>query len=327
MRKLLSWLAVVTLVALGGSMGAASASANASYSISGTISDTTATGIGSLSLSLLDSSSALVDTVSTAADGTYSFVGLTDGAYTLSTTGLTGYVAIHAATTISGADVVLNVTDPRYGTVVGVLSSGASPIGGVRVTAVDSVTNTAYAADGPADASGAFSITLPATSGDYLFTFSSSAGARLPVVTYSLGGPTVVAGNICALNPGAASLTGLATGSAITLTVNLGSDPGPCGAPAPASTVPVAPAHHPSTLLAQTGSAPVATAVPTPTIPGATTHSSRSAVSTTAGPVERKQSLSPAVNTAPIPGWGWLLLVVGVLAMLGGVGFTVVRHR
>ena len=317
------WLAALALVALGVSMGAAGASADPTYSITGTISDTSNTGIGSLDLSLFDSSNALVDTVPTAADGTYSFVGVVDGTYTVETTAPTGYVAIHATAVVADADTVLNVTDPRYGTISGVLTAGAAPVSGASVTAFDSATHAEYDADSATDANGAFSITLPATTSGYAVYFTNSGGARLPIASYDFGGGPVAVSNACLLNAGTSNLAGLAAGNPVDLTVVVNSDPTPCGA---ATAAPVAPPHPPSTLLAQTGSVIVATPTPTPTA-SAVTESSKASGTTVTAPVQLKPMLTPTASTGPMPAWGWLLLIVAVIALLGGVGFTVVRHR
>jgi Carboxypeptidase regulatory-like domain len=316
-------LAALALVVLSVSLGAASASADAPYSISGTIADTSNTGIDSLSLSLFDSSNALVDTVSTAPDGTYSFVGLVDGTYTVETTAPTGYVAIQATVVVADTDAVLNVTDPRYGTITGVLTAGAAPLSGASVKAFDSITNAEYDADSATDANGAFSITLPATTGGYAVYFTNSAGARLPIASYDFGGGAVAGGNACLLSAGTSSLLGLAAGNPIDLTVVVNSDLTPCGATTPA---PIAQPTHPSTLIAQTGTTIVATPTPTPTA-SAVKDSSKASPTTVTAPVDLKPLLTPTASTGPMPGWGWLLVIVAVLALLGGVGFTVVRHR
>ena len=308
---------------LGVSFGAANASADPTYSISGTISDTSNIGIDSLALSLYDSSNSLVDATSTQPDGTYSFVDVADGTYTVETTGPTGYVAIHATAIVADADFVLNIIDPRYGTITGVLTAGAAPLTGASVTAFDSATNAEYDADGATDASGDFSITLPATTSGYILYFTSSASARLPIASYDFGSGAVAANNACLLNVGASSLAGLAAGNPVDLAVVVNSDPTPCGA---ATAAPAATSPHPSTHLAQTGSAIVATPTPTPTA-SAVTESSKASGTTVTEPVELKPMLTPTASTGPMPGWGWLLVIVAVLALLGGVGFTVARHR
>jgi hypothetical protein len=322
LRRVLSWLAAVALVGLGLSLGAGSASADAPYSITGTISDTTTAGIGVLSLSLFDSSSALVDTVSTGGDGSYEFDGLADGTYLVETTGPTGYVAIHATAIVADANLVLNITDARYGTVTGGLTSGAAPVAGVSVRAVDSATDTEYDADSLTDASGNFSITLPASTGGYAFSFTSAAGTRLPIASYDLSG-AVVGTSPCLLTTQSTTLAGLADGSPIDLTVVLDSAGG-CG---PVAAAPAAAPRHAGTLLAQTGSTVVATPSPTPTASMDASDTSRQTVTTFTAPAGLKPLLTPTASDGRMPEWGWLLVIVAVLALLGGVGFTVVRHR
>ena len=323
LRKILTWFAALALVALSVSLGAAGATADPTFSISGTVTDTTNTGIGSLNLSLFDSSDAQVDTVPTAPDGTYSFVGLTDGTYTVETAGPTGYIAIHATAIIAGADTVLDVTDPRYGTITGVLTAAGLALGGVSVKAFDSATNAEYDADNATDVNGSFSITLPATTSGYALYFANSAGARLPIASYDFGGGAVAVNNACLLNAGTSSLAGLAAGNPVDLTVVVNSDPTPCGA---ATAAPAGTSQQQSTHLAQTGSAIVATPTPTPTA-SATTDSSKTSGTDFTAPAALKPLLTPAVSTGPMPAWGWLLIIVAAIALLGGVGFTVVRHR
>ena len=311
------------------SIGAASASGDAPYSLTGAITDTAGNGVAGLSLSLFDSSSALVDTEPTGVDGTYAFAGLTDGTYSLETMGSTGYVSIRSTVVVADADTVLNITDPRYGTITGIVTEGASALSGVSIRAVDSATNAGYSADGATDANGSYSITVPATTGAYAIYFSNSSGARLPIESYDFGGGVASASNACVLSASNSRVAGLASGAPVNLSVLLNPDVSPCGGatPAPSSAPPKASGHaHPSTVIAQTGSTVVPTPTPTPTPTAAETGSSRSSEATTTAPADLKP-LTPTSSTAPMPAWGWLLVALAVLALLGGVGFTVVRHR
>jgi SdrD B-like domain len=322
LRRTLSAFATLALVGLGLGLGGAAANADPTFPIGGTISDTTGAGIGLLSLSLFDSTHTFVETQITGADGSYAFGSVADGTYTVETTSPTGYVAIHATATVADAAFVLNVTDPRYGTISGVLTAGASPLSGVTVKAVDTVTSAAYNADAASDAGGGYSITLPATTGGYTLYFTDSSSDRLAITSYSFGAGSSGGSGACRLDSGVANVAPLATVGAVGLNVVLNPDPVACSGATPAPTA--TPAHR-NTQLAQTGSTVIATPTPTATpIPTPTTAPDTSATATVRAP---NPVLTPTDSTRDMPAWGWLLVAAAVLAMLGGVGFTVVRHR
>jgi Carboxypeptidase regulatory-like domain len=323
LRRIASSLAALALVGLGVGLGASVANADPTYSIGGTVSDTTGAGIDSLGIVLDDSSNNPVGSTSTDSNGNYALPGLNPGSYVLLTSASTGYVATHSAVTITSGDVVLNLSTARVGSITGTVTAGGTGLSGVRVAAFNSASGDEYDADAPTDASGSYSITLPATTGAYSLYFANSGGNRLAVTSYDFGAGSSGGNGACRLDSGSANVAPLASGTAIGLTVVLNPDPAACSTatPAPAGT----PAHH-SSLLAQTGAAPVA--APTPTATPIPTETSKAPATTTfTAPTELKPLLTPTDSTRNMPGWGWLLVVAAVLAMLGGVGFTVIRHR
>jgi hypothetical protein len=293
------------------------------FAISGIIADTTGTGIDSIGVVLDDSTNTVVATESTDPSGAYSFPSLAPGSYTVATMPTAGFVTTHSSTTITTADVLLNLTAVRIGTIAGTVTAGGAALGGVKVAAFDSGTGDEYDAAGPTDASGAYSITLPATTGAYTLYFANAGGNRLAVNSYNFSGGSSGANGACRLDSGSANVAPLAAGNPVNLTAVLNPDPAACSGatPAPAGT----PAHH-SSLLAQTGTAPVAT--PTPTATAIPMDTSKSSSTTTfTAPSVIKPLLTPADSPRAMPAWGWLLVIAAVLAMLGGVGFTVIRHR
>jgi hypothetical protein len=253
LRRIVSSLAAGALVILGVSLGAAVANAESTYSISGTVFDTTNTGIGSLSIALDDPSGHPIASILTAPDGTYAVGGVAPGNYALVTESSSGYLATSSALTVTSDNVVVNFTDPRLGTIVGQATVGGASVNGIRIAAFDTVSNEEFDADGATDASGAFSITLPATTSGYALYFLNAAGALLAVDSYDLGAGAVSGGDACLLNANASSLAGLASGAPVNLNVALNLNTNLCRNAV--ATPPQAP-HHSSALLAQTGSAP-----------------------------------------------------------------------
>jgi hypothetical protein len=320
---------VLACVAFGVSLGAAAASADPTYSVSGTVSDPSGAPVAGMTVSLSGSTD---DPVSTDSSGGYTFTGLVDGSYTVVTTSTASYPLVQSAgVAVVDADVDgVALTDPRFATISGTVNAGGSPADGVVVEVLDSTTSSEYGTAAPTGPSGTFSITVPSNSDGYGFLFSSSAAARLAIASYALGDGTVGVSNACAITVDPASQQALDAGGPVALTVTLNPDPTVCDPAATAPTAPQAQGQHtspavPQSTLALTGaptaaatSAPSAAATQTPGVPVTTTFTATNST---------KPLLATPSATAPMPWWGWALVIIAVLAMAGGVGFTVVRHR
>ena len=188
------------------------APADPTYSINGTITDASGGGVSGLSIVVADATNITVGAATTNPDGTYSVAGLAPGPYTLSIAGGNGYLPIQSAVTIVSDDVVLNLTDPRYATIAGTITVQSAPVSGIRLSAFDSVSGVEYDAISPTDANGAYSITFPAASPGYKFEFTNSAGARLAIASYVLGGNSVALSSPCVLVLAAPSQIDLSAG-------------------------------------------------------------------------------------------------------------------
>ena len=301
--------------------GAAAANADPTFAISGTISDASGVGVGDLDLVLDDSTGGTTPGVSNP-NGTYSFAGLAPDTYTLMTPSGGGYLAISSSIAVSTADVEFDLTDPRFSNVSGVATAGGVPLVGLSVIA----TVAGHTASDTTNGSGAFSFTLPAINGSYVFTFTDGTGVKLATSNYSLAGGPVTPGSPCVLVPDAAGQAELLAGGSVALSVALDPDPAACS---PASATPASPTttakaakpRHAS--LAITGGA-ITTASPSPT---SSTAPAAAPTTTTAGTSEPRPALTESTTPAPMPVWGWVLVGLAFLLMSGGVGFTVARHR
>jgi hypothetical protein len=326
LRSLLFALVTLAVLALALAVGTSRASADPTFTISGTISDTSGSGVSGLGLTLLDSGSNTVGLGSTNPDGTYSFPGLAPDTYTLVTSAGGGYASISSSIPVASDDVVVNLTDPRHARVSGAVTASGNPVAGLTVVAIDLVSGTLYSADAPTDSSGGYSVTLPSTSDGVEFLFTNSSGIKRAIASYSFGGGSVSPSSPCGLNADATGRAAINAGGSVQLTVALNPDPLACNTAAP---TPASQQSHPASKSGKAALAITGTAVPAPTTsPTSADTTSGSTTTESAGAsTEPKPQISRTSSTAPMAWWGWLLVLLAVLAMLGGVGFTVVRHR
>ena len=176
---------------------------------------------------------------------------------------------------------------------------------------------------------GGVGILIGTTVGDYQIQFTNSDGKRIAIDRVFAPGqdpsdeddPFFVPGT-CSADLGSVEQGDLDARFPGVFAIDLNPDLTICNA---APTTPTLPKHHhPLILSGSTTTTVTATPTPTPTptpteTPSASPSPTPSASSTPA-PV-------PASSTGGLPWWGWLLIILAVIAILAVLGFVLLRRR